>query len=153
MAYWAIFTLPTDTQNTRPIFIAPTDAVKDAYFAQHNTCVQISDQEVDDFLCEKKNVDINKSDSSLVWSNNDDFGIDVTQDLMESWIENIQEAYVRFIRYNKIDNAYKNEITTWVEGLEALDLSSVSYPISNSSPAEVLKNSFSQTKISPLLIP
>jgi hypothetical protein len=88
-----------------------------------------------------------------VWTNNDAFGIDVTQDLIEGWVENIQEAYVRFIRYNKIDNAYKNEITTWVEGLEALDLSSVSYPIANTSPAEVLKNSFSQTKISPLLIP
>jgi hypothetical protein len=153
MAYWAIFTLPTDTQNTRPIFIAPTDAVKDAYFAQHNTCVQLTDQEAQDFLCEKKNVVINKSDNSLVWTNNDAFGIDVTQDLIEGWVENIQEAYVRFIRYNKIDNAYKNEITTWVEGLKALDLSSVSYPIANTSPAEVLKNSFSQTKISPLLIP
>ena len=104
-------------------------------------------------LCEKKNVVINKSDSSLVWSNNDFFGIDITQDLMESWIVNIQEAYSRFIKYNKIDNGYKNEIITWIQQLEALDLSSVSYPIANSSPAEVLKNSFSQTKISPLLIP
>ena len=152
MAYWAIFTLPTDTQNTRPLFIAPTDAVKDAYYAQHNVCVQITDQEADDFLCEKKDVVINKSDNSLVWSNIDGF-IDITQDLMESWIENIQDAYIRFIRYNKIDHAYKNEITTWVQGLEALDLSSVSYPIASSTPAEVLKNSFNQTKISPLLIP
>jgi|TARA_R100001224_G_C3935215_1_gene120250 hypothetical protein len=153
MAYWAIFTLPTDTQNTRPIFVAPTDAVKDAYFAEHNTCVQITDQQADDFFCEKKNVVINKSDNSLVWSDNEFFGIDITQDLMESWIENIQEAYSRFIKYNKIDNGYKNEIITWIQQLEALDLSSVSYPIANSSPAEVLKNSFSQTKISPLLIP
>lgn len=153
MAYWAIFSLPTDTQNTRPLFIAPTDAVKDAYYAQHHTCVQITDQEADDFLCEKKNVVINKSDSSLVWSNNDDFGIDVTEDLMQLWLENIQETYSRFIKYNKIDNGYKNEIITWIQQLEALDFSSISYPISNSSPAEVLKNSFSQTKISPLLIP
>lgn len=152
MAYWAIFSLPTDTQNTRPLFIAPTDAVKDAYYAQHHICVQITDQEANDFLCEKKDVVINRSDNSLVWSNIDVF-IDITQDLMESWIVNIQEAYLRFNKYNKIDNAYKNELTTWVEGLEALDLSSISYPVSSSTPAEVLKNSFSQTKISPLLIP
>ena len=107
MAYWAIFSLPTDTQNTRPLFIAPTDAVKDAYYAQHHICVQITDQEANDFLCEKKDVVINRSDNSLVWSNIDVF-IDITQDLMESWIVNIQEAYLRFIRYYQIINAYKN---------------------------------------------
>lgn len=152
MSYWAIF--QNNNNNDKLFRVAESDSVKNTYYpSEFFTSIAMTDQQAEQVLTEVKDCSISRSDNTLVLSDADNGDNSVHQTAVEYVIENIDTMVQHFTNSNKQDTSYNTQLTNWANNLKLLDLSSVTFPVSNSTPKKCLKDNFSQTRYSDLLIP
>lgn len=150
MAFWAIFHKQSSNSNT--LFkVATTDSIKDNYYQTFYDAIEITETQAQELLTGTKLCTINRSDSSVVFTDSD-IG-PVEKELLDGFISELIKILDVFLTNNSVDSSFNSSLSDWKTSLEALDTSSLTYPIENTTVEKVLKNQLSQTKYSPLLIP
>ena len=157
MAFWAIF-CKQNSGNDSLFRVASTDEIKNNYYQEFYDAVEITETQAQEILTGVKGCTINRSDSSLVFTDLDQGDVEITNLSVgkidvDRFIEEIIKRLDAFLRNNNVDSSVNSSFSDWKTALEGLDSSSLTYPIENTTVEKVLKNQLSQTKYSPLLIP
>ena len=150
MAFWAIF-CKQNSGNDGLFRVASTDEIKNNYYQEFYDAIEITETQAQEILTSVKDCTINRSDSSLVFTDLDQG--EITNLSVDGFIEEIIKRLDAFLRNNNVDSSVNASFSDWKTALEGLDTSSLTYPIENTTVEKVLKNQLSQTKYSPLLIP
>ena len=150
MAFWAIFNKESSGNNDL-YRVASTDAIKNNYYQPYYDAVEITETQAQEILTSVKGCTINRSDSSLVFTDLDQG--EITNFSVDGFIEQIIKSLDAFLTNNNVDSSVNSSFSDWKTALEGLDTASLTYPIANTTNEKVLKNQLSQTKYSPLLIP
>lgn len=150
MAFWAIF-CKQNSGNDDLFRIASTDEIKNNYYQEFYDAVEISESQAGEILTGTKFCTINRSDSSVVFTDLDEG--EVPKEAADFFIAELIKSLDAFLRNNNVDSSVNSSFSDWKTALEGLDTSSLTWPIQNTTVEKVLKNQLSQTKYSPLLIP
>ena len=151
MAFWAIF-CKQNSGNDSLFRVASTDEIKNNYYQEFYDAVEITESQAVEILTGTKFCTINRSDSSVVFTDVDE-SQGVLKESLDSFIANLIKSLDVFLSNNNVDSSVNSSFSDWKTALEGLDTSSLTYPIENTTVEKVLKNQLSQTKYSPLLIP